>query len=86
MKKKAEELKLKLENITVTEEKHGITVDCNGNRKILAIHIPEDQLQDKIKLEENLRDAVNHTLASAEKAAFGDMAGMMGGLSSLLGK
>lgn len=86
MKKKAEELKVKLEGITITEEKHGITIDCNGNRKILAIHIPEDQMQDKPRLEENLKDAINQALASAEKAAFGDMAGMMGGLSSLLGK
>lgn len=86
MKKKAEELKAKLETITVTEEKNGITVDCNGNRKILAIHIPEQQMQDKTKLEENLREAVNQALASAEKAAFGDMAALTGGLSSLFGK
>ena len=41
MKKKADELKAKMEAITVTETTNGITVDCNGKRKILAIHIEE---------------------------------------------
>jgi DNA-binding protein YbaB len=83
MKKKAEELKAKLENITVTEITNGITVDCNGNRKILAIHIPQDMMQDKVKLEDNLILAVNNAVAAAEKASINDMASMAGGLGSL---
>jgi len=89
MKKKAEELKAKLETITITEVTNGITVDCNGNRKVLAIHISEDMLSDKIKLEDNLILAINNALAAAEKASVSDMAAMAGGLgrlSSLFGK
>jgi DNA-binding protein YbaB len=83
MKKKAEELKAKLENITITEITNGITVDCNGNRKILAIHIPQEMMQDKIKLEDNLILAINNAVAAAEKASINDMASMAGGLGSL---
>jgi DNA-binding protein YbaB len=83
MKKKAEELKAKLETITITEVTDGITVDCNGNRKILAIHVPEEMMQDKFRLEDKLIAAVNNALASAEKASINDMASMAGGLGSL---
>jgi DNA-binding protein YbaB len=83
MKKKAEELKAKLETITVTEVTKGITVDCNGNRKILAIHIPAEMMNDKVALEDNLILAVNNALAAAEKASIGDMASMAGGLGAL---
>ncbi len=85
MKKKADELKAKLETIQVTEEHLGITVDCNGNRKLLAIHIPEQLMSNKTQLEEALTEAVNKALASAEKASIGDLANMAGGLQGLSG-
>ncbi|MEN9739496.1 MAG: hypothetical protein RLZZ318_1532 [Bacteroidota bacterium] len=85
MKKKADELKAKLETIQVTEEYNGITVDCNGNRKILAIHVPEQLMDNKTQLEDNLTEAVNKALASAEKASIGDLASMAGGLQGLSG-
>lgn len=85
MKKKADELKAKLETIQVTEEHLGITVDCNGNRKLLAIHIPEQLMTNKNQLEDALTEAVNKALASAEKASIGDLANMAGGLQGLSG-
>jgi DNA-binding protein YbaB len=91
MKKKAEELKAKLESITVTEVTNGVTVDCNANRKILAVHISEDMMSDKTRLEDTLTLAVNNALAAAEKAAMGDVAEMaglpgLGNLGSMFGK
>ena len=59
MKKKADELKAKLETIQVTEEHLGITVDCNGNRKLLAIHIPEQLMSNKTQLEEALTEVTS---------------------------
>jgi DNA-binding protein YbaB len=85
MKKKADELKAKLETIQVTEEFKGITVDCNGNRKILAIHVPEQLMGNKAELEDNLAEAINKALAAAEKASIGDLASMAGGLQGLSG-
>lgn len=89
MKKKAEELKARMETIQVTEVTNGITVDCNGNRRVLAIHIPAEKLQDKTKLEEDLCLALNNALSAAEKASVGDLASMAGGmpgLNALFGK
>lgn len=83
MKKKADELKAKMEAIVVTESSNGITVDCNGNRKILAIHIEDSKLYNKVQLEEDLMEAINKALASAEKASIGDIANMAGGLQGL---
>ena len=82
-------MKARMENIRVTEEYKGITVDCNGNRRILSLHISPERFNDKQRLEEDLCTAVNQALASAEKASLGDLAGMagdLGGLASLLGK
>lgn len=89
MKKKADELRSKLESITVTEVTNGITIDCNANRKILAVHISEEHMSNKTNLEENIVLAVNNALAAAEKAALGDVAAIAGGvpgLSNLFGK
>ena len=85
MKKKAEELKSKLEAITITETNNGITVDCNGNRKILSIHIDADRLNDKIQLEDNLVQAINKALESAEKANMAEVGAMAGGMPGLIG-
>jgi len=89
MRKKAQELKSKLEGITITEEYKGITIDCNGNRKVLAIHIDNNAYENKSNLEENLKEAINLALEKAEKASFGEignMAGGMEGLANLFGK
>ncbi|MBL7836688.1 MAG: YbaB/EbfC family nucleoid-associated protein [Bacteroidetes bacterium] len=88
MKKKAEELRSKLESIQVTKTTNGITVDCNANRKILAVHIETDLLNDKTRLEDNMVLAINNALAAAEKAAMGDVAAIAGmpGLGGLFGK
>lgn len=85
MKKKAEELKAKLEAIVVTEETNGVTVDCNANRQILTVHISESLMLDKTKLEETITIAMNKALKAAEKAAMGDVAEMAGlpGLGNL---
>ncbi|MCC6818257.1 MAG: YbaB/EbfC family nucleoid-associated protein [Bacteroidia bacterium] len=83
MKKKAEELRKTLDSINVTETTKGITVDCNANRKILAIHIDGSLLNDKTLLEDTMTEAINNALAAAEKAALGDVASLAGGMPGL---
>lgn len=85
MKKKAEEMKKKLEAMTITETTKGITVDCNGSRKILSIHIDDEAFSNKFSLEENLVNAINKTLEGAEKASLGEVGAMAGGLQGLMG-
>ncbi len=85
MKKKAEELKSKLEAITITETSNGITIDCNGNRRILAVHIDETAINNKATLEEHLVTAINKTLDSAEKASMSEVGAIAGGMPGLMG-
>lgn len=83
MKKKADELKSKLEQIRITESLNGVTVDCNGNRKILAVHIDEDKLGNKEKLERDIQEVINLALQKAEKESMGDLAALAGGFPGL---
>ncbi len=83
MKKKAEEMKAKLKEIKVTETYKGITIDCNANKEILSIHIENELLNDKSKLESLITEAINNALSSAEKASVSELAGLAGGLGGL---
>jgi DNA-binding protein YbaB len=83
MKKKADEMKSKLNDIVVTETHNGITVDCNGNRKILSIHISEEQMNNKAILESNLCEAINKAMTSVEKASASELSSMVGGLGAM---
>ncbi len=85
MKKKAEELKSKLEAIVITETTNGIAVDCNGNRKILSLHIDASAMQDKFQLEDHLVMAINKALESAERANMAEVGAMAGGMQGLMG-
>lgn len=94
---KAEEIKKRLDNITVVGEAESgkIRVTATGNKKVQSIDINEDFLKsaDKEELEELLAVAVNKALEQAEnvgqsemQAATQDMLGGLGGLGNIFGK
>ncbi|MBC7861936.1 MAG: YbaB/EbfC family nucleoid-associated protein [Bacteroidia bacterium] len=69
MKQKMDEIKAKLETMTVTENAAGgaIRVIANGNKKIKSIHIAKEiQHADAEELEEQLVVAINRALEQAE--------------------
>lgn len=96
-KQKAEEVKKRLDGLTVSGSAEGgkITVTANGNKVIQSITIDEEFLKgaDKEELEELLIVATNKALEQAENlhqsemaALSRDMLGGMGGLGNLFGK
>jgi hypothetical protein len=96
-KQKAEEVKKRLDALTVSGSAEGgkITVTANGNKVIQSITIDEEFLKeaDKEELEELLIVAANKALEQAENlhqsemaALSRDMLGGMGGLGNLFGK
>jgi len=96
-KQKAEELKKRLDGITVSGSAEGgkITVTATANKAVQSISIDEEFLKsaDKDELEELLVIAVNRALEQAENinqsemaALSRDMLGGMGGLGNLFGK
>lgn len=93
-KQKAEEVKKRLDGLTVMGSAEGgkIKVTSNGNKVIQSIMIDEEFLKtaDKEELEELLTLAVNKALEQAEKLNQSEMAAlsqqMFGGLGGLFGK
>ena len=71
MKKQAEEIKERLNNITVEGEAEGgkIKVLSNGNKKITAVQIDADWIKnaDKEEVEDLLVIACNRALDNAER-------------------
>jgi DNA-binding protein YbaB len=96
-KQKAEDLKKRLDGITVSGSAEGgkITVTATANKVIQSVNIDEDFLKsaDKEELEELLIVAINKALEQAENihqsemaALSRDMLGGMGSLGNLFGK
>jgi hypothetical protein len=93
-KQKAEDVKKRLDGVTVSGSAEGgkISVAANGNKVVLSISIDDDFLKsaDKEELEELLVVAVNKALQQAENVNQSEMAAlsqeMFGGLGGMFGK
>ncbi len=93
VQQQAEEIKKRLDNISVTGEAEGgrIRVKATGNKLITAVEIEEEFLKsaDKEQLEELMAVAINKALEQAENAHQSEMQAMsqsmLGGLGNLFG-
>ncbi|MFC7522428.1 YbaB/EbfC family nucleoid-associated protein [Parapedobacter sp. GCM10030251] len=93
-RQKAEEIKKRLDHITVTGEAEGglIKVTATANKEVTGVHIDPVFLSnaDKEELEELLAVAVNNALKQAEQISQAEMQGaakdMLGGLGGLFGQ
>ena len=93
VQQQAEEIKKRLDNISVSGEAEGgkIKVKATGNKHITAIEIDGEFLKsaDKEELEELLAVAVNKALEQAENVHQSEMQAMsqsmLGGLGNLFG-
>lgn len=93
-KQKAEDVKKRLDGVTVSGSAEGgkISVAANGNKVVQSISIDDDFLKsaDKEELEELLVVAVNKALQQAENVNQSEMAAlsqeMFGGLGGMFGK
>ena len=94
---KADEVKQRLNNVTVTGTAEGgkITVTANGNKVLQSVAIDEEfyKQADREELEELLVVAVNKAIEQAENISQSEMAAMtkemlggFGGLANLFGK
>lgn len=94
---KADEVKKRLDTITVTGTAEGgkITVTANGNKLLQSVAIDEEFYKDadREEIEELLVVAVNKAIEQAENISQSEMAAMtkemlggLGGLGNLFGK
>ncbi len=81
-KQKAEEMKLKLEAITVEGNAQGVRVIANANKKIITINIAPELLNpaNKEQLEDLLMLAIEQAMNQAENISAAEMRAMMGGM------
>jgi DNA-binding protein YbaB len=86
-KQKAEEMKLKLEAITVEGNAQGVRVIANANKKIITINIAPELLNpaNKEQLEDLLMLAIEHAMNQAENISAAEMKAMMGAMMPGMG-
>lgn len=79
---KMEEVKSKLDQITVIGEAQGVKVSLNGNKVVTSIDIPQMILDDRDKdqIEDLLILALNKGLENAENVAQSEGASAMKGM------
>jgi len=81
LKSKMDEVKNRLDTITVSEENQYVKVTVNGNRKITAIEIK--QQADQRELEQQLVALLNETLSKSESVMQSEMKGIMPNIPGL---
>lgn len=86
-KEKAEQIKQKLELITVEGSAEGIKVIANGNKKVTSINIDPALLkaENKEQVEELLVIAIERALEQAENVSAAEMRSLMGSMMPGLG-
>lgn len=90
--KQAEEIKQRLETITVMGEAENgaVKVTANGNRRVLDIIIDDSLLDDKEQLQDILTVAINRAMENADKVSAAEMQALssqlLPGLGNLFGK
>ncbi len=86
-KQKAEEMKHKLESISVEGNAQGVKVIANANKKITAISIDADLLkvENKEQIEDLLMVAIDNAMEQAENISTAEMRAMMGNMMPGLG-
>jgi DNA-binding protein YbaB len=81
LKSKMDEVKNRLDTITVTEENQYIKATVNGNRKITAIEIKQ-QIDPK-ELEKQLLSVINEALVKSDSVMQSEMKGVMPNIPGL---
>ncbi|MBS1685293.1 MAG: YbaB/EbfC family nucleoid-associated protein [Bacteroidetes bacterium] len=81
LKSKMDEVKNRLDTITVSEENSYVKVTVNGNRKVTDIHIK--QTVDNGELSDHLVNVLNEALAKADNLMQSEMKGVMPNIPGL---
>jgi len=68
LRDKAKHIQSTLAEEIIEVQSRGISITMDGNQKIHSIHIPDDLLQNKAKLESSLVDAMNEGIKKVQKA------------------
>lgn len=84
MKQQADEIKSRLDRVTVKGESHGVEVFCTANRKITEVRIPP-AMMGSVDANTWVMEATNRALESAERVFESEMRTLAGGLMNMPG-
>jgi DNA-binding protein YbaB len=68
LRDKAKKIQSTLAEEMIEHSSKGITVTMDGNQKVHTIHVSDELLQDKTRLEAAMVDAINETVKKVQKA------------------
>ena len=68
LRSKAKAIQSTLAEEVIETTNKGINITMDGNQKVHTIHIPDDLLADKTRLESALVDAMNDSIKKVQKA------------------
>lgn len=81
LQKQAREIKEKLKNTHIEAENEGISVIINGEQEVIEVHISDDALQDKKKMENNLVSCMNKAVKKSQQIGAELMKDIMGDMN-----
>jgi DNA-binding protein YbaB len=81
LKSKMDDVKNRLDTVTVSEEDEYLKVTVNGNRKVTAIEIK--QQMDTKELEKKLLESINEALNKSDSVMQSEMKGIMPNIPGL---
>jgi DNA-binding protein YbaB len=81
LKSKMDDVKSRLDSISVSEEDQYVKVSVNGNRKVTAIEIK--QQSDTRELESHLLTVINEALVKSDSLMQSEMKGIMPNIPGL---
>ncbi|MBI5754316.1 YbaB/EbfC family nucleoid-associated protein [Candidatus Peregrinibacteria bacterium] len=81
LQKQAREIKEKLKNTHIEAENEGVSVIINGEQEVIEVHIADEALQDKKKLENNLVNCMNKAVKKSQQIGAELMKDIMGDMN-----
>lgn len=79
--KQAREIKEKLKNTHIEAENEGVSVIINGEQEVIEVHMTDECLQDKKKLENNLVNCMNKAIKKSQQIGADLMKDIMGDMN-----
>lgn len=81
LQKQAREIKEKLKNTHIEAENEGVSVIINGEQEVIEVHISDEAIQDKKKLETNLVNCMNKAVKKSQQIGAELMKDIMGDMN-----
>ena len=79
--KQAREIKEKLKNTHIEAENEGVSGIINGEQEVIEVHMTDECLQDKKKLESNLVNCMNKAIKKSQQIGADLMKDIMGDMN-----